>query len=132
MNVQGPFPHAFYGPELEGHWNFLAGEALEAGRRVKIKSGTITSPPEVEYADDEAGAIGTTIPRAAQGAEVMVRLHGGRVVLGEALISVAIAAGTALYAAADGKYTDAVGASNVAGAALWAASLSGDLIEILT
>ena len=53
---------------------FTAGEALEAARRVKIKSGTTTDPPEVVYADAGEDFIGVTEFAVSSGVLVTIRL----------------------------------------------------------
>ena len=58
----------------EGPRNFIAGEDLEAYRRVKIESGTTTSPPEVVYADAGEACIGTTLAPAKDGESVAVKM----------------------------------------------------------
>lgn len=92
----------------EGIKTFYAGEALEARRRVKIESGTVTTPPEVVYADAGEDFIGVTEYAVADGALVAVRLntYPGTFEI-ECLVDSAIARGTVLYGAADGRVSDA-------------------------
>jgi len=101
---------------------FTAGAALEPRRRVKL-SGT-----SVVYAGDEEDAIGVTEFRAALGEDITIRLinAGGTF---EVTAAGAIAAGGALYPAADGK-VEAAGTA-VRGTALEAATSDGDIIECL-
>jgi hypothetical protein len=95
----------------EGTKTFLAGEALAERRRVKIKAGTITTPPEVEYADAE-DFIGVTEYGVASGAEVAVKLSNCPGTFEtECTIGAAIARGTVLYGAADGKICDTAAGS---------------------
>jgi hypothetical protein len=90
----------------EGKKTFLAGEALAERRRVKIKAGTVTTPPEVEYADSE-DFIGVTEYGVASGAEVAVKMNNAPGSFEtECTIGAAIARGTILYGAADGKISD--------------------------
>lgn len=91
-----------------GKRTFKAGEALEARRLVKIKSGTLTDPPEVEHTDAGDDAIGVTEYAVADGAEVAVKLlnHPGTFEI-ECDVNSAIARGTALYVGNDGVVTDA-------------------------
>lgn len=116
-------------------WNesvktYLAGEALAARRRVKISSGTTTTPPEVVYADAGEDFVGITEYAVAIAAPVAVKLHNteGTMVC-EATVSSAIARGTVLYGANDGKISDAssgsaCGMSNEAG-------VTGQLLEFV-
>ncbi len=91
----------------EGLKTFTAGEALEAGRRVKLKSGTATTPPEIMYADSDEAHIGITEYAVVSGEPVAVKLGNcaGTFEI-ECLVGSAIAIGTALYGADDGMVTD--------------------------
>lgn len=113
-----------------GNKTFIAGEALAAHRLVKIESGTTMDPPEVVYADAGEDAIGATEYAAADGAPVTIKLtnNPGTFDL-ECVVSSAIARGTLLYAANDGKVSDASSGS-VLGIALEAGS-NGKVIEVL-
>lgn len=110
---------------------FTAGEDLEARRRVKIESGTTTSPPEVVYADAGETPIGVTEYAVDDGDLVAVKLwnDGGSFEI-ESIISSAIAVGASLYGAADGRLSDAVSGSAQA-TALEAAAADNDHIEVL-
>ncbi|MEN6424021.1 MAG: capsid cement protein [Phycisphaerales bacterium] len=101
---------------------FTAGADLAAHRRVKL-SGT-----SVVYAGDEEDAIGVTEFAALLGEDITVRLinTGGTF---EVTAAGAIAAGGAVYPAADGK-VEATG-TNAKGTALDAATADGDIIECL-
>lgn len=110
---------------------FTAGEALEARRRVKVKAGTTTTPPEVEYADAGEAPDGVTCYGVAAGDLVAVKLwnDAGTFEI-EAAIGTAIAVNTTLYGAADGKVSDTVSGTAQA-KALQAAAATGDHIECL-
>jgi len=90
-----------------GTKTFTAGEDLEAKRRVKIESGTTMDPPEVVYADAGEDCIGVTEYAVDDGDAVAVRLHSDKGIFEvECTIGSAIARGTVLYGAADGKVSD--------------------------
>lgn len=111
----------------EGPRNFIAGEDLEAYRRVKIESGTTTSPPEVVYADAGEACIGTTLAPAKDGESVTVKMlndSGTRLV--EAADSFAV--GAVLYGANDGKVSDSASGS-AQFVALEAAGANNDVVE---
>lgn len=113
----------------EGVKTFLAGEALAAKRRVKIEAGSVTSPPEVVYADAGEVAIGITEYSAADGDAVAVRLLSDKGTFeAECLVDAAIAIGTVLYGGADGVVTDASSGSAL-GIALEAGA-DGTIIEM--
>jgi|SaaInl7_200m_RNA_FD_contig_111_151722_length_2755_multi_6_in_0_out_0_2 hypothetical protein len=105
----------------------LAGEALTAKARVKIESGTVTSPPEVAYADQGEQAIGVTDYAVADGAYVSITLiMWGGTLAGIANDSFAI--GATLYAHNDGEISDTSSGSAI-GIALEAATAAGDEVE---
>ncbi|HSV27259.1 MAG TPA: hypothetical protein VLH60_05140 [Sedimentisphaerales bacterium] len=91
----------------EGIKTFIAGEALEARRRVKIESGTVTTPPEVVYADAGEDYIGVTEYAVADGDQIAVRMNSypGTFEI-ECIVDSAIARGTVLYGANDGRVSD--------------------------
>lgn len=92
----------------EGPKTFLAGEALAAKRRVKLSSGTVTDPPEVVYADAGDDFIGVTEYAVASGEYVAVKLQNQPGIFEiECLVDSAIARGTVLYGANDGRVSDA-------------------------
>lgn len=92
----------------EGIRTFTAGEALEARRRVKIKSGTTTTPPEVVYADAGDDFIGVTEYAVASGAQVACKMNSAPGTFEvECIVNSAIARGTVLYGADDGRVSDA-------------------------
>jgi len=114
----------------EGKKTYIAGEALAAYRRVKIEGGTTNDPPEVVYADAGEDFIGVTEYAAADGDPVSIK---GKSFPGtmevEVTLDSAIARGTVLYGAADGKVSDASSGSAV-GVSLEAVTASGEIIEM--
>jgi hypothetical protein len=92
----------------EGPATFKAGEALEARRRVKIESGTVTDPPEVVYADAGEDFIGVTEYAVADGEDITIKLQNQPGIFEiECIVDSAIGRGTVLYGAADGRVSDA-------------------------
>lgn len=92
----------------EGIRTFTAGAALEARRRVKIKAGTLTTPPEVEYAGAGEDHIGVTEFACESGALVSCRLNNSEGTFEiECTVSASIVRGTVLYGAANGMVSDA-------------------------
>jgi hypothetical protein len=86
---------------------FLVGTAVEARRRVKIKAGTVTTPPEVEHAGLGEDFIGITEYAGAVGKDVGVRMNTAQGTFEvECTVGAAIARGTVLYGAAAGKMSD--------------------------
>jgi hypothetical protein len=109
---------------------FIAGEALEPFRRVKIESGTTTTPPEVVYADAGEQHIGTTgNVRIADGAPVAIipRNATGTV---EICAADTFSIGATLYGADDGKVSDTSSGSAIA-VAKAACTTAGDIIEVV-
>lgn len=107
---------------------FTAGEALEQYRRVKIKSGTTTTPPEVEYADAGEVAIGYTTHAVSSGCLISVKTlnyPGTRI----AIAADSFAVDADLYSANDGKVSDSASGSVIA-KAVQAASADLDEVEI--
>lgn len=104
-----------------GTKSFVAGEALDAYRRVKLSSATVV------YADADEAAIGVTAGAAASGASVAVDLFGNRT--HKVTASAAVAADAVVYGKADGKVDDAAGVYPI-GIALEAALADGDIIEV--
>jgi hypothetical protein len=91
---------------------FKAGVALEARRRVKIESGTLTDPPEIEYAGAGEDYIGVTEYAVADGDMVAVKMCNAPGVFEvECLVDSAIARGCVLYGAANGRMSDAASGS---------------------
>jgi hypothetical protein len=117
--------------ENQGYRAFTAGEELAAARRVKIKSATATTPPEVVYADADEADIGVTALAGASGALVTVRLRtcSGSV---EIEAGEAFAVGAGLYGGADGKVVDTdPGSGTLRYTALEAAGSAGAIVECL-
>lgn len=114
----------------EGVKTFLTGEALAEKRRVKISAGTVTTPPEVKYADAGEDFIGVTeyaVDDLAAPISVKLQTAPGTFEI-ECVVSAAIARGTVLYGAADGKISDAAVGSGQ-GISLEAA-VTGQQIEV--
>jgi len=114
----------------EGIRTFTAYEDLEARRRVKIKSSTTKTPPEVEYADAGEDYIGITEYAVSAGDLVACRLNSypGTFEI-ECVVDSAIAKGTTLYGAADGKVSDA-SSGTAQGVSLSAATADNEHIEM--
>jgi hypothetical protein len=105
----------------------IAGEALEAYRRVKLH----TTTNQVVYADqsDSDADIGITMEKVASGAPVAIRLKGPHEKI-PGVASEAFAWGATLYAANDGKISDTA-SGNPIGTALEAATADGDVVSWL-
>jgi hypothetical protein len=113
----------------EGILTFQAGVDLVAHRRVKLETGSTTTPPEVVYADAGEQHIGVTMRNAEDGEMVAVKLRnypGSEEV--EAAGTFAYKA--TLYGAADGKVDD-VSSGSAIGVAKEAATAAGDIVEML-
>lgn len=111
----------------EGTMTFIAYGALAAYRRVKIKSGTTSYPPQVEYAGAGEQHIGVTLYDVDDAGDVAVKLRnfaGSQM----AEASEAISPGSVLYGAANGKISDTSSGSAI-GVAVEAASGDGHIIE---
>jgi hypothetical protein len=99
----------------EGKKTFIAGEALAEKRNVRIKAGTITTPPEVVYADAGEDGIGVTEFAVAKDEPVTVKLWSDSGTFEvEVIVGAAINRGTELYSANDGKLCDTSTGSLVA------------------
>ena len=115
----------------EGVKTFTAGADIEARRRVKLKSGTTATPPEVEHAGAGEDFIGVTEYAVKSGQSVAVRLKNSPGTFEvEATVGTAISIGTMLYGSANGTLSDATSGSAQA-TALEAAAASGQHIEVL-
>lgn len=96
----------------EGIKTFIAGEALEGRRRVKIETGTVTTPPEVVYAAAGEDYDGVTEYAVDDGAQVAVKLKNAQGTFEvECIVDAAISRGTVLYGANDGMLSDAASGS---------------------
>jgi len=112
----------------DGPKTFQAGEDLEAYRRVKVETGTTTSPPEVVYADAGEAFCGITLGPAKDGDPVVVAMFAKEgTFLAEAADSFAVTA--SLYGAADGKVSDSSNGTAYL-MALQAAGAAGDIVEV--
>lgn len=91
----------------EGIKTFLADVALAGRRRVKIKAGTTTTPPEVEYAGAGEDYIGITEYAVIADDPVAVKLKSAPGTFEvEVTVGASIAVGTVLYGAANGMLSD--------------------------
>ena len=114
---------------IDGAPTFLAGEDLAEHRRVKMKSGTTTTPPEVVYADAGEDCLGITLDGAELGESVAIATLGKPgTFLAEA--GAAFALGADLYGAADGKVSGAA-SGHAYFKALQAASGDESVVEIM-
>lgn len=113
----------------DGPRTFLCGEDLVAYRRVKIKGGTVTTPPEVEYADAGEAFIGITLENKKEGQEISVATLTKE---GTFLVTAAepFALNATLYGAADGKVQD-TSSGTAFFKALQAATADGDVVEVI-
>ncbi len=110
-----------------GTKTFIATEALERYRRVKLTTGSGTA---VEYADAGEDAIGVTQDAVAAGARVAVKLITAPGTF-KVTASAAITAGAVLYGANDGKVSSSSSGSAI-GRAGAAASGDGSVIELIS
>ena len=106
-----------------GSRTFTAGEDLLVNRRVKIESGTTTSPPEVVYADAGEAYVGITMSNVSDGDSVAVQVRTFLVVAADAF-----SIGATLYGAADGKVSD-TSSGTAQFIAMEAATAGGDIVE---
>lgn len=90
----------------EGIQTFIASGALAARRHVKLLAGTVTDPPQVEYAGAGEYGIGITQYAVADGEQVAVKTWNSPGSF-EVTASKAIAEAATVYAAASGKISDA-------------------------
>jgi len=107
----------------EGGKTFTCGEDLLVNRRVKISTGTTTTPPEVIYADAGEAYAGITLSNEASGDKISVNVRTYLVVA-----AAAFAVNATLYGADDGKVsgTESGTAQFIA---LEAATADGDVVE---
>jgi hypothetical protein len=106
---------------------FIATAAIEPNRRVKLSTGTVTSPPSVEYAGAGEYGVGISLTRAALGEMVSVKLWNDPGTF-QIEANGAIAEAADLYGTANGRVDD-VGTGTVQFVALQAASGAGSVIE---
>lgn len=113
----------------EGIRSYTASGAVTAHGRVKIASGTTTTPPQVALAGLGEQHIGIAEFAAADGELVSVRLrnYNGTV---EAIAATSISIGTALYGASGGKVSS-VSSGTTIGFNNEASTADGDIIEII-
>ena len=109
-----------------GQDSFVAGEDLEAYRRVKPKAAT---PNTVQYADAGEDSIGVTSNRASSGYAVSVDLWSKAGTF-EIEASEGITASALCYGADDGKIK-ATASGNACGWARETASGSGSVIQVI-
>ena len=111
---------------------FTANGALAEKRRVKITSGTSTTPPQVEYAGATDKHIGVTEFAVATTEIVTVKLNnvGGSF---EMTALDAIAKGAICYAAADGKISasNAAPGTEMIGVMNEASTANNDIVEVI-
>ena len=114
---------------VHGDMTYTADVALEAHRRVKVKSGTTTQPPEVEYCGANDRGVGWTLISAAADELITVRpfSHGGSI-LAEA--NEAAAVGASAYGGASGKVSDTATTAALVGVFLEASAADGDIVEV--
>lgn len=113
----------------EGPVTFTAGEELAAHRRVKLKSGSTTTPLEVEYAGAGEDFIGITMDHAEEADLIAV---AGLCREGTFLVTAAgtFSAMADIYGAADGKVDDTASGTAYF-KALEAATGDGDIVEVI-
>lgn len=113
----------------EGIRSFTAYGAITAHARVKIKSGTTSTPPQVELAGLGEQHIGHAEFAVGSGEIVSVRLrtYPGTI---EAIAADSFSKGATLYGAASGKVSDTSSGSAI-GIAAEAATNDGDIVEII-
>jgi len=103
---------------------FVAGEDLEAWRRVKLSAG---SGSQVEYADAGEDFIGVTAAKASQNEQITVDLKTrGRTF--KMVAADAIAEGGDFYGAADGKISATITGS-IQGKVLEASAADLEVVE---
>jgi hypothetical protein len=117
---------------VNGTKTFTAGEDLVAHRRVKIDSSASTAnPAEVIYADAGEDFVGVTEFDASDGDLIAVKMCTGPGTFEiECTVDSAIALGTVLYGADDGKISDASSGSAQGIAIEPGTVVSGAVIEV--
>lgn len=119
--------------ETRGPVTVQAGEALEAKRRVKIDTSASATAgfPVVVYADAGDNYLGITEYSCPSGEKLTINpITGPGMKEVEVTISSAIAIGTVLYGAADGKLSDASSGS-AQGIAMKAAAANNEHIPVM-
>lgn len=109
-----------------GIMTFVAGEALERARRVKLSAGV---KKQVEYADAGDDYIGVTLKKVASGEAIPVALKRNYMGTVEITAAGAITVNTTIYGANDGKIQSASTGNDKFGKALEAASGDDAIIE---
>ena len=109
---------------------FTAGEALLHKRRVKIKSGTTTSPPQVAYADSGEQHIGITGNYSTASGDPVALQPLNATGTYEMTANEAFAVNATLYGGNSGTAQDTSSGSAIA-LALEAATASGDIVEVM-
>jgi hypothetical protein len=107
---------------------FTAGEDLLPKRRVKVKTGTTTVPPEVVYADAGEQHIGVTGNESTPDGDPVSIQPMNATGTYEGTASEAFVVPAVLYGAADGKIADTSSGSAI-GIALEAATADGDIVQ---
>src|SRR6056297_1437911 len=112
-----------------GPVTFQAGEDLAQYRRVKLKSGSTTTPLEVEYADAGEDFIGITMDNADDSDLIAVAPLCRE---GTFLVAAAdtFASMADIYGADDGKVSDTASGTAYF-KALEAATAAGDIVEVI-
>jgi hypothetical protein len=104
---------------------FVAGEALEPYRRVKLTGAQIVS-----YADVGEDAIGATVDRVASGDLVAIRLFRGSTGTFELESAGAVTQNADVYGAADGKIDDIPAGARL-GQAIISSAGAAEVIEVV-
>lgn len=113
----------------EGNPTFTAYGALGANVRVKIKSGTTTTPAQVEAAGAGEQHIGTTMYGVADGEQVAIRLRTAPGIH-EGVAADSFSKAAVLYGAAAGKISDSSSGTAI-GIAIEAATADGDVVQYI-
>ena len=109
---------------------FTAGEALLHKRRVKIKAGTTSSPPQVAYADSGEQHIGVTGNYSTASGDPVALQPINATGTYEFTANEAFAVNATLYGGDSGTVQDSSSGSALA-LALEAATASGDIVECM-
>lgn len=111
---------------------YTAGEQLERSRLVKFKSGSTTSPREVEYADTGDDYIGCTVKNSESGDLVTVKLKNAPGTIEGIAGEADITHGDTVYTYTDGKVgtTDTTQKVGVCVSTI-STGVAGDRVEIM-